>query len=82
MFFAWVIEIAKTFTFALCTSVLFLFFRALILTANQKETGISLLRANLYSLALSAFCQIVLAVVVSRVDIIYYGGRAHLALIH
>lgn len=82
MFLAWVIEIAKTFTFALGTSVLFLFFRAAMLTLNKKETGISVLRANVYSLVLAGVCQIMLAVLLSSVDIIYYGGQMHLALIH
>ena len=81
MFLAWVIEIAKTFTFALGTSVLFLFFRALILAVNQKPTGISFLRANVYSLMLAGVSQVLLAVLLSRVDIIYYGGWMHLALI-
>jgi cbb3-type cytochrome oxidase subunit 3 len=82
MFLAWVIEIAKTFAFALGTSVLFLCFRALMLSANQKGTGISVLRANIYSLMLAALLQILLAVLLSQVDIMYYGGGMHLALIH
>jgi hypothetical protein len=81
MFLAWVTEIAKTFAFALVTSLIFLLVRAVLPAGKGKATGFSRLRTDAYSLIIVGFFQIVLAVLLSRIDIIYVGGQMHVSLL-
>jgi hypothetical protein len=80
MFFDWAIEIAKTFAFALVTTLIFLFVRRILSSEEKETTRFSRLRADAYLLVVVGFFQIVLAVLLSRLDIVYVGGQMHVTL--
>lgn len=80
MFFDWAIEIAKTFTFALVTTLIFLFVRKILSPDDEKTSRFARLRADAYSLMVVGLFQIVLAVLLSRLDIVYAGGQMHVTL--
>jgi uncharacterized integral membrane protein len=81
MVLAWIFEIAKTLAYALVTSLLFVFIRAILPHINtSKATGVAVLRAFGFPLMLVGFFTIVFGALLSRIDLVGGPGRIHFTL--
>lgn len=76
----WIIEIAKTLAYALLTSLVFVFVRAMLPINGSKATAFVLVRVQGYSLMLVGFFTIVLGVLLSQLDLVVTDGRGHFIL--
>jgi len=75
-------ENAKTLGYAVLTSILFVFVRTVVRYINaHKATGVARLRAGGYSLMLVGFFTIMLGFLLSRLDMVYSGGRVNVTLL-